>query len=1328
MEQIRKSWKSKPLRWITAALLMVLATVLIATVAYADIPGRKTPLGTSVPLPGTQQQELANITFPAPYNVFEFPQTCAECHGGNIVQSRAHYGVWSGSVMGSTARNPVFRADAVVVNEKVKAAGLGDGAANVCWRCHVQNAFLSGRGDPELGGDAKGGDFIQQITLSTDNEGIQCEFCHKLAGAVFMNRIAGTPSNDPAFKMLYGIKDWPHIGDRFPIKGDIRSGPLGAGEAYTEATSGPPAGGVIGMATYQINDGMTYGGKYSGTVKIHFSDVPILGFYTGQTYGVQPGTTIPVLNPDGSYPIQYEEIIGPPAAGAQWQAMSPEHTTYCNNGTTDCAKVPLGETPTDFLRSPEFCGVCHDRTLSPVNLGMPRAKEYTEWKLSVYGEKGGVKGPKYRTCQSCHMPTLKHEYSDDAPFTLNADPAIVGWFPYAKDRTPMGGTAVHKFQGANYNLSQQMKVLYPEVDMELIGAPTGRDVRMFPGLLSHRNLAYDRNIQDSEIFMRDAASVQITQAPVCVAGICEVKVRVTNNGPHRFPSGLPDGRRAWISLVVKDSLGAPVYLSGYYDPNEAALYNDASKTYDPAYFAKTGTRFRYAQSPVIDTATPGSKNAVMVYERRTGHQRSPGDYVMTYDLSNIYIMFDNRIPYEGFVYSEFDENGLKLRKFNETTFVPSEDATRYPDGQRFDEVTYRFPAGAGTQPFSARADLIAQTHTRDFLDFLDAETRTLPTLCATCSKGPRPEGPPNILEPNYPATPTYLSDQVVKYWNATQPTDITNITQIRNLNNLPLEDTWAGVAYASWLLSGKSKPILVGSADTKVAAPPGAPQNVGATARIDPATGLTDPFSLTVNWTPPIAGAQGYVVWVRYGKDPGTVPISPTADWDKLSIVYAPATSFLHDGLNVAKTYGYKVQAFNEAGIGPDSIITTGTTPVDLPFFPMNLKVLGVTDTTATLAWYDQADNEVGFIIERQDVPLDTTTPWPNFVEVARIPSQTIGALFGGNQWTNTGLLPGRTYNYRVAAYNASGMSTYNDNGPVAATTLGKPPAPTGLAATVFSSARVDLSWTDNSGSELGFRIERAGNAQFTAPVVSFLVGPNVTSYSDTTVTGGLTYYYRVFAYNASGDSPPSIPASVTTPTGTPPPAPAGLAATATSQTSARVTWRNVQGETGFVLERATDPNFAAITRIPATGTLPANVLAYTDNTVAAMNTYWYRVRAVNAAGSSPPSNVAYAITPGGVPQAPENLAVGLVGKTFVQLSWTDKSINEQGFYVERSDNNGTTWKRVGTTTEPNVGAVASFQDNSVKAGTQYLYRVQAYNATGVSAYTNFVSATTLSR
>jgi len=47
-----------------------------------------------------------------------------------------------------------------------------------------------------------------------------------------------------------------------------------------------------------------------------------------------------------------------------------------------------------------------------------------------------------------------------------------------------------------------------------------------------------------------------------------------------------------------------------------------------------------------------------------------------------------------------------------------------------------------------------------------------------------------------------------------------------------------------------------------------------------------------------------------------------------------------------------------------------------------------------------------------------------DYVEIARIPSPN-KAGFGGVSWTDTTVVSGNTYNYRVAAYNSQGMSTY---------------------------------------------------------------------------------------------------------------------------------------------------------------------------------------------------------------------------------------------------------------------------------------------------------------
>ena len=44
-----------------------------------------------------------------------------------------------------------------------------------------------------------------------------------------------------------------------------------------------------------------------------------------------------------------------------------------------------------------------------------------------------------KRCQDCHMPTKKHEYSDNAAVGLDVDPALAGFFPYGKDRNVNGG-------------------------------------------------------------------------------------------------------------------------------------------------------------------------------------------------------------------------------------------------------------------------------------------------------------------------------------------------------------------------------------------------------------------------------------------------------------------------------------------------------------------------------------------------------------------------------------------------------------------------------------------------------------------------------------------------------------------------------------------------------------------------------------------------------------------------------------------------------------------------------------------------------------------------
>ena len=97
----------------------------------------------------------------------------------------------------------------------------------------------------------------------------------------------------------------------------------------------------------------------------------------------------------------------------------------------------------------------------------------------------------------------------------------------------------------------------------------------------------------------------------------------------------------------------------------------------------------------------------------------------------------------------------------------------------------------------------------------------------------------------------------------------------------------------------------------------------------------------------------------------------------------------------------------------------------------------------------------------------------------------------------------------------------------------GTPPAapapPSNLTARAVSRTRINLSWTDNSGNEAGFRIERctgAGCVNFTSIAE---VGRDVTSFANTGLVRRTTYRYRVRAFNPAGDSSYSNTVSATT-------------------------------------------------------------------------------------------------------------------------------------------------------------------------------------------------------
>jgi len=294
------------------------------------------------------------------------------------------------------------------------------------------------------------------------------------------------------------------------------------------------------------------------------------------------------------------------------------------------------------------------------------------------------------------------------------------------------------------------------------------------------------------------------------------------------------------------------------------------------------------------------------------------------------------------------------------------------------------------------------------------------------------------------------------------------------------------------------------------------------------------------------------------------------------------------------------------------------------------------------------------------------------------------------------------------------------------------PKAPGSLIATRAPGNKpaVNLTWADNSIGEVQFRIERATNADFiTGGVTTFTTAANVTSFQDKTVPNNRWLYYRVWAVGAVvGDTTiPNFPTmaaesvsnSATVLVGTVGTLTAPTTLTATGQPGPQVAlgWTdNATNETGFQVWRCPGTCIAtgSFTQIAAPGPSSGsgNPVTYVDTTVAAGNTYTYRVRAVNGATASAYTNLASA-TVLAPPAAPTGFTVKLAASpaTGYDLNW-GLSANATNYTIQRATN--ATFTK-GVTSE----TVTAPPVNRSPAKGTYYYRVRANNAYGSSAWTN---------
>ena len=327
--------------------------------------------------------------------------------------------------------------------------------------------------------------------------------------------------------------------------------------------------------------------------------------------------------------------------------------------------------------------------------------------------------------------------------------------------------------------------------------------------------------------------------------------------------------------------------------------------------------------------------------------------------------------------------------------------------------------------------------------------------------------------------------------------------------------------------------------------------------------------------------------------------------------------------------------------------------------------------------------------------------------EIYRSTQQSTGySLLGtttSTSYVNTGAAVGKTYYYRVKAVNSAGTSAYSNivSGRAKAAI---PAAPRVTIGNSSASGKPQLTWAAVDGAAK-YEIYRS-TQQSTG--FTLLGTTTSTSYVNTGAAVGKTYYYKVRALNVDGAAG-AYSSTVSGAAKAVAPAAPTVTMTYSDGGKPKLTWSAVSGATSYRVYRSESRG----TGYSLLGTTTST--SYVNTGAAVGKTYYYRVKAVNSAGTSAYSNIV-----SGTARTPAPAAPVLKGGTSSasgkpQLTWA--AVDGAAKYdVYRSNSADGTFSKVGSTdktTYVNTGAVK---------GVTYFYKIRAVGASGASGFSNTVA------
>jgi len=257
------------------------------------------------------------------------------------------------------------------------------------------------------------------------------------------------------------------------------------------------------------------------------------------------------------------------------------------------------------------------------------------------------------------------------------------------------------------------------------------------------------------------------------------------------------------------------------------------------------------------------------------------------------------------------------------------------------------------------------------------------------------------------------------------------------------------------------------------------------------------------------------------------------------------------------------------------------------------------------------------------------------------------------------------------------------------------------LTATAIGTNQIYLSWNSFNSASL-YSILRSTSYSGTYSVVATT---SSTNYTDTGLSTGTTYYYRVEAVNSYGTIDYSSIVSATTYYSS---SLSEFTAEATGSNQIYLSWPTISSASYYRISRSTSyaGTYTLLTM--------SNSNFYNDTNVLTGIPYYYKLEAINSAGSVISTSIASA-----TPSSPlTGLTAAATGTSQIYLSWSPLA-SASSYTITRSTASGGTYSTIATTSS------TYYTDTGLSPGTTYYYKVEAINSYGITSSSSTVSAQT---